>query len=143
MARRIQSVTELARYRVGDTAFWVIIRPLKEMPEIEPEDKWMESHHPKILYTWGPASGLWPYRSKLPRLHHSDFNGVVNLLRSELVVEPFPVCEIVRCQNTGEFFYGNCDDEWMPESNLFDTDTDTAAIRERNRIVRMIRNWAK
>lgn len=141
MAKRIQSVTELARYRVGDTAYWVTIRPLKAMPELDEEDKWMDTHHPKVLYSRGPAKDIWPYRNKLPRLHHSDFSGIVNLLRSELVVESFPVCEIIRCHNTGEFFYGNSDDEWMPESNLFDTDT--AAIRERNRITRMIRNWAK
>lgn len=141
MPKRIQSVIELARYKVGDTAFWVIIRPLQSMPELDEEDQWMDNHHPKALYTRGPGKKLWPYYAKLPRLHHMDFEGIVNLLRSELVVEPFHVCDIVRSRGTGEFFYCNGDDEWMPEEHLFDTDI--AANREVNRIKRLIRKWAK
>lgn len=140
MTRRINSVIEIAKYRVGDLAYWVTIRPLEQMPSIPIEDAWMLNHHPKFMYTRGPAKQLWPYRKNLPKLHHSDFEGIVNMLRSKVVVEEFPICEVVRCRNTGEFFYSNSDDEWMPESYLFDTDT--AAIRERNRVVQMIRNWA-
>lgn len=142
MSKRIKSVIELAHYSVGDTAYWVIIRPLKAMPELTADNKWMEDHHPKALYSRrGPARKVWPYHAKLPKLSQIDFEEVVNLLRSELVVEPFQVCDIIRSRDTGEFFYQNSDDEWMPESHLFDTNT--AARNEKKRIKRMIKRWAE
>lgn len=141
MPKRIKSVIELARYRVGDTAYWVILRPLESMPQLAEDDKWMENHHPKVLYSRGPAKKLWPYHAKLPRLHHIDFGGIVNLLRSEFVVESFAICDVIRSRDTGEFFYQNSDDEWMPESHLFDTDI--AARREKNRVKKMIKRWAE
>jgi len=140
MPKRIKSVNELARYRVGDKAYWVIVHTPDPEPILSEEDQWMESHHPKVLYSRrGPAK--WPYNSKLPRLHHLDFEGIVNLLRSELIVEPFQVCDVIRSTDTGEFFYQNGDDEWMPESHLFDSDI--AARREKSRIKRMIKRWTE
>lgn len=141
MPRKIQSVLELARYKVGDTAWWVILRPLEPSPIIAEEDEWMEEHHPKILYTRGPYKKMWPYHAKLPRLHHIDFEYVVNLLRSRFEIETFDICEIIRSSDTGEFFYCNSEDEWMPESHLFDSSA--AARRERSRIKRLLKRWVK
>lgn len=140
MSKRIQSVIELAKYRIGDMAYWVSIRPLEQMPELEDEDLWMTEYHPKVLYTRGPAKKMWPYRAKLPKLHHVDFEDVVELLTSEFVIEQFEICNIVRSNDTGEFLYSNDDDEWMVENDLFDTNT--AATKEKNRIKNMIRRWA-
>lgn len=141
MSKRIKTVTELAKHCVGDIAYWVVIRPLKPIPQLDEEDLWMENHHPKVLYTRGPAKKIWPYNAKLPRMHHMDFEGIVNLLRSEFVIEEFNICEIIRSKNTGEFFYANDDDEWMPESCLLDTEM--AAVREKTRILKMIQKWAQ
>ena len=141
MPKRIQSVLELAKYCVGDTAYWVVIRPLQNMPELDEDDQWMYEHHPKTLYSREPGKKLWPYKAKLPKLHHTDFELIVNLLRSELIIESFHICDIIRSRRTGEFFYGNGDDEWIPENNLFDTDI--AAARETSRIKQMIRRWVK
>jgi hypothetical protein len=95
--------------------------------------------HPKTLYEHGPFKKSWPFRAKLPRLQHIDFARTLDVLTNELVIEQFEICEIMRSQDTGEFYYSNSDDEWMPESCLLDTDI--AARRECSRILRLIKKW--
>lgn len=137
----MSSVLELARWKVGESAWWVALRYHEPLPDLPPEAAWMQNCHPKALYEHGPYKQFWPFRAKLPRLHHVDFTGIVTLLTSEFVVERFDVCEIIRSSDTGEFFYSNQDDEWMPEAFLFDTAI--AARRERTRIVKMMKRWAE
>ncbi len=72
-------------------------------------------------------------------MQHIDFDGMMNILTSKLEVEKFIVCDVIRSKETGEFFYSNDNDEWMPESMLLNTETD--ANRERSRIIRMLQNW--
>jgi hypothetical protein len=138
--RKIKSVTELAKYRVGDTVWWVILRPLQAgltrgLPE---HDEWMKKHHPKVLYEWGPGKIVWG-KALLPKLQHVDFGNIVPLLTSKILVDQFPICDILRSRDTGEFFYSNADDEWMPESYLLTTKI--AADRERTRILRLFQKW--
>jgi len=140
MKRKVTSVLELARYKVGTVAYWLALRTNAPVPDLREEDVWLTNVHPKQLYK-GPYKKLWPTHAKLPKLHHVDFNTLVTVLVSELCVEEFRVVEIIRSNDTGEFFYSNEDDEWMPETNLFDTVT--AARKERSRILGMIRKWAK
>jgi hypothetical protein len=139
--RKIRSVLELARYKVGDVAWWVILRPAKPTPELADNDKWMEQPtvHPRVLYQWGPYRELWPSRTLLPKLQHLDFANIVGLLTSELRVEAFPVCDLLRSRDTGEFFYANDNGEWMPEIYLMDTRV--AADREKTRILGLIGRW--
>lgn len=137
---KIRNVTELAKYRVGDVAWWIIFRPLQPnlLSELPQNDQWMKRHHPKALYEWGPGKAVWG-KAILPKLQHIDFGNVVGLLTSRMVVEQFPVCDIIRSRDTGEFFYTNPDDEWMPESYLMDTKM--AADKERARILRLFKKW--
>lgn len=141
--RKVKSVLELGRYRLGDIAWWVTIRYVKEAAvDIEelPEDmQWLLECHPKELYTRGPYKKHWNKNQKLPKLHHMDFMGIVPLLTSDLMIEQFAISQIVRSSQTGEYYYGNDNDEWMPQSNLFDTRV--AADRERTRIIKMLRRW--
>ena len=137
----ITSVLELSRYNVGDTAYWVILRG-KELKPLDDEQKWMEEHHPKVLYdSQGPWRSAWPYRALLPKLHHMDFTEIIALLTSDFVIEEFTIVEVIRSSDTAEFFYSNQDDEWMPESCLFDTDV--AARRERSRILKLLQKWSQ
>jgi hypothetical protein len=143
--RKVKSVLELGRYNVGDTAWWVTVRYINE-PAIEfedvPEDmQWMLECHPKEMYTRGPFKKHWNKNKKLPKLHHADFLGIVPLITSDLMVEQFKITDIIRSNLTGEYYYGNEDDEWMPQSNLFDTKA--AAYKERNRIINMLRRWVE
>ena len=141
MPRKISSVLELARYKVGDYAWWVAFQCKNPTHELSEDEEWMihDDIHPKTLWEHGPYRTRWPFRAKLPRLHHVDFNGVIGLLTSDLVVERFDICDIIRSNDTGEFYYSNPNDEWMPEGYLMDTDV--AARRERTRILKMIKRW--
>ncbi len=137
MVRKIKSVTELAKYQVGDVAYCVAISQQISMPDLSKEDCWMIGHHPKTLYS---RYHIWPYHSKLPKVSHCDFEMIVDLLTSKLIVEPFQVKEIHRSPNTGEFIYLNEIDQYMPEENLFDSDI--VAAEECARIYKMITRWA-
>lgn len=139
--KKISSVLDLSRYKVDDTAYWVTLRYKQPLPELKEDEEWMFNTHPKTLYEHGPFKKSWPYRNKLPKLHHLDFNGLVGILTSEFVVESFVVTDIVRSNETGEFYYSNYDEEWMPENYLFDTAT--AARRELTRLVKMINRWTE
>lgn len=143
MRSKIQSVLELAHYKVGDVAWWVVLRPNTAVSELPKEDEWMAGHHPKVLYKRGPNKALWRASStaQLPRVHHFDFNLLTTLLTSRLVVEQFVVCDVTRSRDTGEFFYSNSDNEWMPEDSLMDSKQ--AAYREKLRILRMAKKWVE
>lgn len=141
MAKRekISSVLELSRYKVGQSTWWVVLRPVEEPPEIGERYQWMEEYHPKVLYSRGPYQKLWKNKSKLPKLHHKDFYSIVPILVSTLSVEEFAIEEVVRSRETGEFFYSNDEDEWMPESDLFCTNQ--AAKKEQKRIIKLLKRW--
>jgi len=142
MAQRIKSVIELSKYKAGDIAYWVTLRPVGLDQIIIPEgEEWLVEHHPKTLYERGYAKKAWQSRKKLPKLHHIDFQAIVSIITSKLVIEPFEIHDIVRSGDTGEFFYSNEEDEWMPESYLLDSTQ--AARRERERILKMCKNWAE
>ena len=141
MPRKISSVLELARYKVGDYAWWVTFQCNDPIHNLSEDEEWMINNgiHPKILWEHGPYQSKWPLRSKLPRLSNIDFDSVIGLLKSEIIVEQFDICDIIRSNDTGEFYYSNSNDEWMPEGYLMDTDV--AARRERTRILKMIKRW--
>jgi len=107
--------------------------------DIPTEYQWMFDCHAKELYTRGPYKTAWDKHQKLPKLHHMDFIGIVSLLTSDLMVEQFRICHISRNNQTGEYYYGNDNDEWMPQSNLMDTRL--AAEKERTRILNMLKKW--
>jgi len=140
MTRKVTSVLELSKYKIGDVAYWLTLQTPIDIPEISEDDSWLTFVHPKQLYQ-GPFKKLWPFCAKLPRLHHADFTTIVTLITSELCVEEFVICSLIRSDDTGEFYYANIDDEWMPEPCLFDSAA--AARRERIRIMKLIRKWAK
>lgn len=100
----------------------------------------MAEVHPKVLFERGLASKSWKYRVHLPRLCALDFQYVTELLTSEPIVERFVIQEVARSQNTGEFYYMNVDQDWMPESALFETVP--AAKREKDRIKKLFQLWA-
>lgn len=141
MPKKINNVNDLARYKIGDVAWWVVMRPHKMADQnAECCEPWMLEHHPKALYLRGPCKNVWKSNVRLPQLHHADFTIVTNILTSKMMVEEFLINEVMRSNDTGEFFYANQDGEWMPESYLFDTKV--AARRERTRIVKMINKWS-
>lgn len=141
MSNKIRNVNELSRYKLGDVVWWVVLRPKKVADtQLEKSDQWMIEHHPKVLFTRGPCRNVWKQNVRLPHLHHTDFAVITNVLTSSIMLEEFMVNEVIRSKDTGEFFYANVDNEWMPESYLFDTKV--AARKERMRILKMMKQWA-
>jgi len=140
--QRIKSVIELSKYKMGDTAYWVTIRPVGIDHIMIPDgEEWIIDHHPKTLYERGYTKKAWKSRKKLPKLHQVDFEAIVNILTSELVVEPFEINTVARSGDTGEFYYSNDENAWMPESCLLDSTQ--AARKERERILKMCKNWSE
>ena len=141
MTNKISNVKELSRYKQGEVAWWVVLRPKKVAEtKLEKCDEWMVEHHPKVLFTRGPCKNVWKQNIRLPHLHHTDFAVITNVLTSTVMVEEFFVNEVVRSFDTGEFFYANADNEWMPESYLFDSKQ--AARKEKTRILKLIKQWS-
>ena len=141
MKRKISSVLELARYKIGDSAFWVRMRPIgQDHIDIPEGEEWMAEQHPKVLHERG-YNQSWHLRARLPRLCAVEFDCVVALLTSEFVVEEFIVEEIERSNHTGEFVMRNQDGDWMPSDYLFDTIE--AARLERERLKKLLRRWAQ
>lgn len=141
MQEKMVSILELAKYKVGQVKYWVAFRPVSlagiQVPEGE---EWMAQAHPKVLYDRGLASEAWYFKQPLPRLCAWDFQYVVDILTSEPIAERFEITNIHRCTDTGEFFYANNRDEWMPESYLFNTPQE--AMKEKARIKKMFADWA-
>lgn len=139
---KMKTVLDLAKWKVGDKPFWIVSRPMCSNPiPISDEDEWAfsEEVHPKTLYKYGIVK-TWPYRHKLPRLHACDFQLIVEVLEMNLAIEPFEIGKVIRCPHTGEFICANSTgEEWMGESDLFETVSE--ARRERARIMALIREW--
>lgn len=141
MTNKISSILELARYKTNELVYCVSLSCAYPLPDLTEEEAWLADAHPKELFS-GPFKKLWPFYAKLPRVAHYDFDIIINLLISKLLVEEFVVGSVMRSDYTGEFLYYNEeDDDWMPEKCLFDTTA--AALRERTRILRLVQQWAK
>lgn len=138
--KKITSVVELARYKINDILYWVVLRPAGTHEiNIPCGDEWIANCHPKVLYDRKLASKAWRFRQNVPKLRSLDFQYITELLTSDLVVEEFKVSNITRSPNTGEFYYANGDDEWMPESYLHAKKK--SANAERNKIKGLFKIW--
>ena len=118
--RKIESVLDLAKFKVGDKPFWVVLRHIRE-PEPSPDasHRWMfrNNVHPKVRFRWSDwMRRVWPYKMTPPKLHAHDFEGIVKLVVCTLAIEEFEITAVTRCQNTGDFLYMNeTGIEWLPE----------------------------
>lgn len=138
--QRIKSALELAKYKVGQTLYWVVLRPVgSDGVQIPPGEEWAADCHPKTLHERGYVK-TWKYKQKLPRLQSLDFQYVVDLLTNEPVVEEFEITTVHRSLDTGEFYYANPENEWMPQGSLFATAA--AAKKEKLRIKDLFKTWA-
>lgn len=137
--QRIKSALELAKFKLGQVLYWVVLRPVgAPSVKIPPGEEWVTDCHPKTVYERGFAK-TWKYKQKLPRLQALDFHYVVNLLTNEPVVEEFKITDVFRSMNTGEFHYSNPDGEWMPQDLLFKTAKQ--AKLEKKRIKSLFKTW--
>ena len=140
MDKKIKSVIETSRLKIGDTVYKLTLRYKKAVtPVFEQHHEYLQECHPKEMYIRGPLKRVWDRNKRLPKLHHVDFHIITNLIASDLVVDEFIVNDIIRSNHTGEFIYQATTGEWMPESCLFDSSA--AALQEKVRIERMVSKW--
>ena len=148
MDKKIKSVLELSRYKIDETAWWVVLRQKQVKALKSPSEAFilryqtdistadlnykLTEYHPKNLFVRTVANNL-------PHLNSGDFGSLLDLLNSEIVVEEFTITDIRRSNNTGEFLYKNRSEEWMPEVYLFDTIV--AARKEKRRLLKKISSW--
>ena len=135
---KIENVLQLARFKVGTTVWWVVLRPV-EMPNDQLHNSWMGREHPKVLFERKVLAPLWKFKWKLPHLHALDFFLVVRLATQRPLVEDFMISRVERSANTGEFSYYNQHDEEMPEKYLFSSKA--AAEKEKTRVKKIIKGW--
>lgn len=138
--KKITSVLQLAKYEQGSIPWYLTVTMNGDVPEITEEHNWLKTSHPKDLYEKGPYKSLWRKKAQLPKLSSDNFLGIANLLLTEITPCEFEITDIYKSRKTGEFFYINNIGEEMPESYLFDTKQ--AALKEKNRVLTMIRKWA-
>ena len=137
--KKMASVLELAKYKIGAELYRVVLRPVGEaVTKISEGDEWVATVHPKVIYDYGFAK--WPYKIKIPKLCGIDFQYVTEILTSEPIVERFIITECVRCTDTGEFYYMNKEEDWMPESALFKTPDQ--ARKEKHKVKSLFAEWA-
>lgn len=139
--QKITSALELSKYKITRILYWVVFRPVGNTSVQVPQgEEWISNCHPKVLYERGIARNI-PYNNRLPRLHSLDFQYVMDLLTSEPIIEKFEITAIHRSYDTGEFYYANQENEWMPEDSLFQTPQ--AALKEKIRIKSLFAKWAR
>lgn len=139
--QKLRDVTLLAKHKVGSTVYIVdMVADGQKCVKVKSSDKWMLRHHPKVLHE-RKLDKSWKTSARLPKLPALFFSEIVTIVTSRFFVAEFKICEISRSADTGEFYYRNKDNEWMPESYVFATHT--AAHRERFRIYELIKRWAE
>lgn len=140
--KKVKSVLELSKYKVDQTVYWVVLRPV-DQPRRSPLlcARWMRHEHPKVFFDRKIMSPLWKSKRRIPKLHAQDFMVVTQLFCQRLVVEEFIIKKIFRSPNTGEFGYANEHDDQMPESFLFGRRSDAA--NERLRLQQLLAEWTE
>jgi hypothetical protein len=137
---KVQSVLDLSKFKVGQTVYWLVFRPVGT-PKISPSscDPWMRREHPKVFFDRKIMTPLWKSKRRIPKLHASDFYLITQLVTQRPQVEKFTIKKIRRSRHTGEFSYVNQDGDRMPEKFLFVRRSE--AIKERSRLQQMLSEW--
>lgn len=131
-----KKLLDLARYRLGQQVYWVVFRSDRG-PVFHRADPWMKEEHPWVL--WRYRVMPWSVPMKPPRAHPEDTMSIMMLCRQKPKVEPFPIFDIVRSENSGTFLYTGPNGVVMPEGLLFPTKK--AARREIARMAKMFAAW--
>lgn len=139
--KKIRSVLELSKYKIGDTAYYISLVEKIDSFGVEPDDQWMLTYHPKILFSRrGPGYKVWPKHNKLPKLEALSFSAIIDLLTADLSIIPMEISHVERSLNTGEFIYDGDNGANLPEDQLFDSIR--SANKELVRIKKLIQTWA-
>lgn len=130
------TIMDLARYRVGEQAYWIVFRT-ERSPDLGEDTEWIRQEHPWLL--WQHKVVPWGIPMKPPRMHPGDTMFVLMLCGQRPKIEPFRIRDVTRSANSGSFLYTGPKGVVMPEALLFPTKT--AARREITRVAKMFAAW--
>ena len=131
-----RTIMDLARYRLGQRAYWIVFRSERN-PDFQRPAEWLQGEHPWIL--WRYKMMPWTVPMKPPRAHPADTMAIMMLCSERPRIEPFRIAGIVRSENSGTFLYTGPNGMVMPEGLLFPTRK--AAQREIARMAKMFAAW--
>lgn len=134
--REKTTLMDLARYRIGQRAYWIVFRA-ERFPEFERAEPWMKEEHPIVL--WRHKIVPWSVPMKPPRIHPVDTMAIMMLCGQKPKIEPFRITDVERSANSGMFLYTGPKGVVMPEGMLFPTKK--AAQKEISRIARVFAAW--
>lgn len=136
-----RTILDISQWKPGDVAY-VVTHRIPQLPAIKPDDIWTVDGtvHPKTAYDRGILVSLLGRQTPLPKMHAIEFDWIMSLLHSKLIVAEYNITSVERCRHTGECQYLNNGNEIMPESCLFRTRQE--AEMERTRIMDLFRRWA-
>ena len=131
-----KTILDLAPYRLGQRAYWIVVRSERD-PDVQRPAEWLQGSHPWIL--WWYKMMPWTVRIKPPRAHPADTMASIMLCSEKPRIEPFRITDIVRSRNTGMFLQTGPNGIVMPEPLLFPTRK--VARREIARMAKMFAAW--
>ena len=134
--RKKATLRDLAQYRVGQKAYWIVFRS-DGRPDFQRSENWMRDEHPWIL--WRRKVLPWDVSMRPPRAHPGDTMIIMMLCNQKPKIEPFQIMDVERSMNSGEFFYTGPRGMRMPEGLLFPSKK--AARKEIARMARMFAAW--
>ena len=133
------TLEDCGKYAIGSNVWYLVF----EQPnQVVVGDDYEQYHreHPIFLFSKTPVKCLWQTSRALPKLEGDTFDTVMSMVTCRLVARTMIVETIEISEVTGEFVY--CDDEegiFLPEIVIFKNRNE--AMRERTRILNMIKNW--
>jgi hypothetical protein len=136
-SRAKRTIMDLARYRPGQRAYWIVFRSERD-PDFQRPAEWLQGEHPWML--WRRRGSMpWSVPMKPPRAHPADTMAIMMLCSEKPRIEPFRITGVVRSANSGTSLYTGPNDMVMPEGLLFPTKK--AARREIARIAKVFTAW--
>jgi hypothetical protein len=134
--REKATILDLARFRVGQRAYWIVFR-FDRNPEFDRAEQWMKQEHPWLL--WQHKIVQSAVTMKPPRAHPGDTFAILMLLAQKPRIEPFRITEVERSANSGTFLYTGPKGMVMPEGLLFPSRA--AAAKEVARVAKVFAQW--
>lgn len=133
------TLDDCGKFAIGSTVWFLVFEQPNQIT-VGDDYEIFSVEHPIFLFSRTPIKCMWQTSRALPKLEGDTFDTVMSMITCKLVARTMVVETIEISENTGEFVY--CDDQdgiFLPEIVIFKDRN--AAMRERTRILNMIKNW--
>lgn len=132
-------LSNCGKYSIGSTVWYLDFQHTNSASIGEEYDEF-HSSHPIFLFKRTPVKSIWKTSRTLPRLEHNSFDLIMGLITGKLEAKSIVVDFVELDETTGDFVYSDDSGEiYLPEIVLFETNRE--ALRERTRVLNMIKDW--